>query len=1041
LRVSIYYAVFVLGTIFLAPAFGVERPDFDRDIAPLLKTHCVKCHGPAKQEGDLNLSQPASILRGSKSGPIIASHDLEGSLLWQRVADDEMPPEEEPRLTDAEKETLKAWILQGAPGLPQNAQGNTDVEHWSFQLLSKSASPSINNDSRVVDVVDQYVQAKLVEKGLSIGPEADRHTLIRRVSFILTGLPPTLDEIQQFVNDAAPDAYTKMVERYLASSQYGVRWGKYWLDAVGYADSNGYFNADSDRPWAFRYRDYVIRAFNSDLPFNDFLVQQLAGDELVHYGPNFPAMPENIECLVATHFLRNGQDGTSESDGNPDELRVDRYAALESCMQNLATSLLGLTMQCAKCHDHKFEPISQQDYYRLQAVFYPVFPAANEEVWIKPQQRLVNVPLPGEQEQWEQDLKAAEEHVASIRSQLVDWIREHRPHGTIVFEDRFDVANALDKQWTNTAPGDDSPAGKTVVSFGEESTRRALVVDGALQILEGGGDGDSWLSAGVAFDWTPNQVGESIQASFELIDNKLPTDDSANAKPADRIGYLIALHDFDDNSATSSGNVLIDGNPADSTSVYLDYPGADSTSEHKIGRTGYTAGHNYGICITNLGEDKFRVQQIVDGIPEEPAIELTSNDLPDGGFGFEYCCGRSFVVDNVCIETFAVQSETEKLERAEFQTQLQLQQKELEEAAGKRDALQNNQPGTVAIASDVSANPPDTRLLVRGNYAQPGDVMQAAPLSLLSSADERLEVENVQNATTTGRRLAWARWVTNPNSRAAALLARVQVNRIWQQHFGTGIVATPENLGISGAAPSHTELLNWLAAEFVESGWSVKHIHRLILHSATFRQSSLPSTSEPDPTTIDPDNRLLWHYPMRRLDAEAIRDSLLAVSGDLDAAMGGRYLPTKREASGEVVAEESTAGSHRRSIYFQQRRTQVLSLLQVFDAPSIVFNSVRRPRTTMPLQSLALLNSEFIQTRAASLARRLRNEAYDEAGGISLAFQLAYGRVPGDGELAAAHAFLSEQVLEYSGRTDANELAWRDFCQTLLMSNEYLYIE
>jgi hypothetical protein len=565
----------------------------------------------------------------------------------------------------------------------------------------------------------------------------------------------------------------------------------------------------------------------------------------------------------------------------------------------------------------------------------------------------------------------------------------------------------------------------------------ARVVDGVLQIVEGGGDSDSWLSTRAALDWTPDQIGESIQVSFDLVENRI----SSAAKPADRIGFLIALHDFDDNSAVGGGNILIDGNPTESTSVYLDYPGADSTSDHKIGRTGYTPGHNYGICITNIGDDKFRVEQVVDGIPEDPSVELTSNDLPDGGFGFEYCCGRSFIVDNVRIELLAAQTDAEKLVRTEFQTQLKQRQKELEDATNQRDDLQKNPPGTIALASDVSANPPDTRLLERGNYSQPGDVMSAAPLEVLASAGELLPIETTENAVTTGRRLAWARWVTNPNSRAAGLLARVQVNRIWQHHFGTGIVATTENLGISGATPSHPELLNWLAAEFVQSGWSVKHIQRLIINSSTFRQSSLPSTNEPDPTIVDPDNRLLWRYPMHRLDAEAIRDSLLAVSGDLDFEMGGKYLATDRETSGEVIVAEAAVGSHRRSIYLQQRRTQVLSLLQVFDAPSIVFNSVRRPRTTMPLQSLALLNSDFIQARAASFAKRLRQEAKDEAGQISLAFQVAYSRLPRDGELSAAHQFLAEQTLEYSGRSDANELAWRDFCQTLLMSNEYLYIE
>jgi hypothetical protein len=283
--------------------------------------------------------------------------------------------------------------------------------------------------------------------------------------------------------------------------------------------------------------------------------------------------------------------------------------------------------------------------------------------------------------------------------------------------------------------------------------------------------------------------------------------------------------------------------------------------------------------------------------------------------------------------------------------------------------------------------------------------------------------------------LAFANWLTDPNERAASLMARVQVNRIWQAHFGDGIVATPENLGLSGAPPTHPELLDWLAAEFIQSGWSVKQIHRLILNSATFRQTSDAGTAVPV------DDRSLGRFPAFRLDAETIRDGMLSVGGELDTSMGGPYVAIEATGDGAVVVPESRPGSHRRSIYLQQRRTQVVSLLQVFDTPTIVFNSLRRPRTAMPLQSLALLNSEFVRARAAAFARRLEREEANEAKRVATAFLTAYARPPTREEEAAAIGFLDAQNREYGRGTDAHMKAWIDFCQSILMSNEFLYLD
>jgi hypothetical protein len=441
--------------------------------------------------------------------------------------------------------------------------------------------------------------------------------------------------------------------------------------------------------------------------------------------------------------------------------------------------------------------------------------------------------------------------------------------------------------------------------------------------------------------------------------------------------------------------------------------------------------------VTKLEDGQYRLEHVVDGVPEEKSATLNAEDLPDGGFGFEYCCGRSFVVDNVLVERFPAPAEDENTARGEFTAVLQSRRKAVKAATDQYDAIKDRRPGHLAWATDLMSAPPETHLLTRGSYADPASVVTPRPFAVLTPADKPFDVQPLSGRTT-GRRLALANWLTAPGSPAAALMARVQVNRIWQSHFGTGIVATPDNFGLSGAPPSHPELLDWLAGEFVRSGWSVKHVQRLIVNSATFRQSS---EADAHCLAADPEAHLLSRFPMHRLDAETIRDAMLAVSGDLDRTSGGPFVPTDRGGSGEVIVREDQPGTRRRSIYLQQRRTQVLSLLQVFDAPSIVFNSVRRPRTAMPLQALSLLNSEFVLVRSASLSRRLEQEEPDEERRLVRACEVTLSRLPEPDEITALREFLEAQSQTYGEAPDARHRAWVDLCQSLLASNEFLYVD
>jgi len=915
---------------------------------------------------------------------------------------------------------------------------NAAARHWAFQPLAKSFGPG-GARTAGKDSLDRFVLRRLKSAELLPGREADRYVLIRRVSFVLTGLPPTPEEIETFVNDRARDAYERMTERYLASPRYGERWGKHWLDAAGYADSNGYFNADSDRPLAYRYRDYVIRSLNHDKPFDQFVREQLAGDELSGWKPGQAATAEIIELLEATHFLRNGQDGSGESDGNPDEVRTDRYYALESAMQIIGSSLLGITFQCAKCHDHKFEPVTQKDYYAFQAFLYPAFPI---EKWTKPNDRVVQANLPGELEAWQATEKQLDAELENHKQQFRAWFAAHRPPAQVLFSDGFDSAEPLSARWSNTAPGDDAPGGSPAVTLDSDQAPAAQIKNGALRIIEGGGSGDRWLCTKTAFDWRPATTGLWIQVTFDLVAARLK-DKGASAE---RIGYFIAAHDFNDNSSVAGGNILIDGNPGGATSVHVDYPGADSKSRGEIGALGYQPGRNYGVRVTRSGSDEFTLEHLVEGSPDGGSIKLKADDLPAGAFAFEYCCGRSFIVDNVVVEQSNAGAAEWIAANATFQKELAERKKELDQTTKAIAARHAPKPGRIAWMTDSGPDAPEVHLLKRGNHKTPGESIEPAfPAFFKTCGDQTSMAPSsgpahlTKTDTTTGRRLAWARWLTEPGSPEAGLLARVTVNRVWQQYFDVGLVATPDNLGLSGAKPTHPELLNWLAERFVESGWSLKTLHRLLLQSATFRQSSGPREKA---LARDPANQLLWRYPIHRLDAEAVRDAMLAACGKLGSKTNGPYVPTPRQGSGEIVVDESKPDAFARSIFLQQRRTQVPTFLGTFDAPSIVFNCTRRAETTMPLQSLSLLNSDFACKRGEDLAQRLERDCGTDVGArLRRAFLLTAGRPPDDATLQIALRFLGEQRLAYAGKADADRRVWADFCQSLFGLNSFLYLE
>jgi len=866
------WALFVIVFALAASVASADEatPDLRNDILPLLRSRCVKCHGPMHHEGELNLGTPRSFARGGENGPTVTHGKPEDSLLWKRIESNEMPPESP--LPPEEKARIKAWIAAGAPGLPSVADARAPgPDHWAFVPPQRPQAPAVQHADQVRNEIDNFVLAGLERVGLALSPEADRATLVRRVSFDLTGLPPTPAEIALYLADPSPDAYARMVDRYLASPLYGQRWGQHWLDAAGYADSNGYFNADTDRPLAYRYRDWVIAALNSDKPFDRFIQEQIAGDELVGYKPDGDVTPEVAQALVATHFLRNAPDGTGESDGNPDEQRIDRFTVIEGTVQVIASSMLGLTVQCARCHDHKFEPVTQAEYYQLQAILWPAY---NPDDWRKPKERTAEIGTQAERAEHARLTKELDEQITAAKKELTELVE---PRETELQEEKL-----------------------AKLEEGAQKNLRAAIKQNAKK---------------------------RNAKQKKLLEQHKDTLDVTDAELAER------------------------------------FPEVAKKRE-----------------------------------------ELTAN---------------------------------------------------IAELEAKRPAPLEQ----IAMLTDLKAEAPPHHLLVRGDYRALGDEVGPGVPRSLTGPDREYAAAKPEAVAGSGRRLALARWLTD---RRHPLLARITVNRIWQNHFGRGIVTTADNFGYTGAPPTNPELLDYLATEFVENGWSPKSLHRLILNSRAYRQTSAVSA---DARRLDAENRLVSRFPLQRLEAESVRDSMLRASGELDLTTGGPYVPTTRKDDGEVVVAAGQGGEFRRSIYLQRRRSQVDAMLDVFDAPQVVTNCTRRTSSTIALQSLSLLNSEFVTGRAAAMRERLNREAGEAPQArIALAFLLTTGRAPTEKERAVAERFLAEQPAKYAGQGGADaakeaeavkgepakaeqetlsplDHAWQDLCQMLLASNAMLYVE
>jgi hypothetical protein len=941
--INVLVLVVLLGMQSRASAADV---DFNRDVARVLAGHCLDCHNDFDLKGGLDLSTQQGARAGGDSGPVITGGKLDGSLLWQRVADDEMPPEAP--LRDEDKQVLRRWIEAGAKwgGGPidvfrYSSEHRAGYDWWSLRPLTRPRVPvpvePSAGEAPAANSIDRFVDARLHAARLHRSPPADRRTLIRRLSFDLTGLPPSPEAVQRFIDDNAPDAYERLVDRLLASPAYGERWARHWLDVVRFGESQG-FERDKLRENAWRYRDWVVDALNNDMPYDEFARMQLAGDVIEEAGP---------QGAIAAGFLVAGPwDEVGQKQQSAAMKRVVRQDELEDYISAVGQTFLGLTINCARCHDHKFDPVRQSEYYRLAAALNGV----------RHGERTLDLPMATDTAairtaltQLEQRL---ERRAAPIRERL---LAERQRKATTTTPPPTPIA-----RWTF----DDSLADE-IGPLDGEAQGAASVHKSRLRL-----DGKTGyvITAPLERDLTAKTLEVWIQlGTLEQ-----------------RGGGVISLQTLD--GSTFDAIVFGEQQPrrwmAGSNSFVRtqsfegpEESDADSRVTH-IAITwhadgtiaGYRNGLPYGKPYQSTDPVTFRAgeAQIVFGLRHSPpggnrflAGQIEQAQLHDRALTPEEVAASAGVMSDFVSDEQIVAELTPAQQRTWQQWRF--------EADHLRKQLDRAE-STSVYTVDADEQPQTMRIMLRGDPATPGDAVSPGGVAsvLPGAADFGLP----DDATDAQRRRALAEWITRPDN---PLFARVMVNRLWHYHFGAGFVPTPSDLGFSGGEPTHPELLDWLASEFIAGGYSLKDLHRLIVTSATYRQSSLPRE---DALAADAQNRWLWRMSPRRLEAESVRDAILVIAGALNDEVGGPgyydFTTYTRNTQFYELVDPVGASFNRRSLYRCWVRSGRSPFLDVFDCPDPSTKTPSRAVTTTPLQSLALLNNSFVLRMSDRLAQRLK---------------------------------------------------------------------
>ena len=949
---------------------------FESQVRPVLVEHCLNCHGEKKVKAGLRLDSRSGLLRGGDTGPAVVPGKPEESLLVAaiRYEGPEMPPKG--KLAPRQVEALTQWVKMGSPWpgsaepppagaepsasnirKPGYAVTDADREHWAFRPLKRPAVPSPAGADKPIDA---FIRAGLEAKGLRSNPPASKPELIRRVTYDLIGLPPTPAEVEAFEADASPDAFARVVDRLLASPRYGEKWGRHWLDLVRFAETNSY-ERDGVKPHAWRYRDYVIRSFNQDKPYDRFVREQLAGDELPDGGP---------DGLIATGYYRLGL-----WDDEPADREQARYDGLDDVVATTGQVFLGLTVDCARCHDHKLDPIPQKDYYQFLSFFRNVNHYRNggptDEATLLPDEaaRRAYERAVAEQTRKRDEVQAA---VATLEDEF-KVLYERSRGGKVAAPDLEDLSFKFYRDTWEKLPEFDA--------LKPESTGK--------------------LPLGL-FSLSPKTRDDSFGFVFEgtLI---VPRDgrytfylDSDDGSRLMVDGFLVAEHDgIHDEGKAESGTVEL---KQGRRPIRLEY---------------FQAGHGLGLTLSWSGPG-FSHRSLSSGKEGDPA-------KPRGLTTAEF----ARVIRREAVATLG---EAKAKQYRDLRKQL--------------DELRPNKvPADRAlVVTEAGTEAPETYVMLRGNPHTPGDKVEPGFLQVASQTAPILPTPP-PGAKSTGRRTVLADWIASPEN---PLTARVMANRVWQYHFGRGIVRSSSNLGTQGDKPTHPELLDWLATELIAQGWSLKALHRVILNSDAYQMSSRP---EPEALAADPTNDRLWRFDMRRLTAEEIRDSILAITGSLSLKMYGPGVYP--EIPAEVMAGQSVPGAGwgkssfedqaRRSVYVHVKRSLILPILETFDLAETDRSSPVRFATTQPTQALGMLNGSFMNKQAQAFAARLKKEAgADTPKQVELAFHLATGRKPTGKEISRGVALIS--ALRQKDGASA-ELALESFCLVVLNLNEFLYLD
>ncbi len=904
--------------------------DFAKHIQPLLAKKCVSCHGPEKQKAGLRLDRKGAVLKGGDDlGPAIVPGKSRESPLFRVVAGLEegleMPAEGE-KLTAAEIELLKRWIDGGAEW-PDDGSEKEDVtkSHWAFRPLVRPMLPKSQiTNLKSHNSIDVFIATRLERDGLTPSPEADRTTLIRRLKFDLLGLPPSPEEVEEFVADTEPDAYERLVDRYLASPHLGERWARHWLDVVRFAESHG-FEMNQPRPNAWPYRDYVIRSFNEDKPYDQFVFEQLAGD--------------TIGADEATGFLVGGSwDQVKSPDlGLTLQQRADE---LHDMVSTTGSVFLGLTVGCARCHNHKFDPISQLDYYGMKACF------AGVQHGDRPLRAAeANRSQPGKA-----DLQTIREQLAAIEAEILRLDPLANRNGAI-FVERF------------------APTKARFVRMTIHATNSAEPCIDELEIFTIGAK--------------PENVALASRGTKVKASSSLP-------------GF--AIHKLDH---------VNDGRYGNSFSWISNEPGR-------------------GWVELELPQD-FEIDRIVWSRDRDPA---QYKDRTATKYVFEVSLDRAtWQIVAGSADRVPMTNKTNESNETRKVTVLSPENKaRVEQLTAQRTVLQKTLTELSAVPMAYSGKlmpPEETFRLHRGDPLQKRELVAPAGLASFGSA---WQLDST--AAEASRRVQLAKWINDP---ANPLTARVIVNRLWHYHFGTGLVETPSDFGLNGGKPTHPELLDWLASEIFHlksSETSLKRLHRLIVLSATYRQASTPRD---DGLAVDAGSRLLWRFPPKRLEAEVLRDAILATSGQLDRRMNGTGFDLFEANANYVRVFNSKQQfvpetDFRRMVYAHKHRMQLDDTFGTFDCPDGGQVAPKRNSSNTPLQALNLLNSRFLVQQADLFAARIRaTSAAEPNSQVSAAIQLAFGRSPTPDETAAAAALLREHGLPA-------------LCRALLNANEFLFV-